>query len=72
MTTPVMQELFFALQDDLDRICRRFKSPKVTLIVRAPELEDGDVLIGNDDFDEAVAAINRLKAREAQFTPKPK
>jgi hypothetical protein len=66
-----MKELFFSLQDDLDSVCRKFKHPKVTLIVRAPELPDGDVVIGNDDLDEAIGAINRLKARTPVMSPTP-
>ena len=64
-----MSELFFSLQDDLDSVCDKFKNPKVTLIVRAPDLPDGDVVIGNDDLDAAIAAINRLKARTPTVSP---
>lgn len=61
----VMKRLHADLSRDLDSICARFKNPKVTLIVRAPDLEDGDVVIGNDDLDMAIAAIERLKKCEA-------
>lgn len=64
-----MNELYFALQEDLDRICSKFKNPKVTLVVRAPDLSDGDVVIGNDDLDASIAAIERLKSRDPQFKP---
>jgi hypothetical protein len=63
--SPVLQRLHQDLSFDLDRIARRFRNPKITLIVRAPDLEDGDVVIGNDDLDAAIAAIQRLKEREA-------
>lgn len=69
--THKMENLFFALQDDLDRICRRFKNPKVTLVVRAPDLDDGDVVIGNDDLDATIAAIVRMKDRVPVAEPKP-
>ena len=65
----VMRDLFFALQDDLDSVARKFKNPKMTLVVRAPDLPDGDVVIGNDDLDAAIGAINRLKNRNPSFQP---
>lgn len=62
------QRRFHALlEDDLDSVCAKFKNPKVTLVVRAPDLDDGDVVIGNDDLDAAIAAINRLKNRTPAF-----
>jgi len=69
--TARMQQLFFELQEDLDGICQKFRHPKVTLVVRAPELEDGDVVIGNDDLDLAIAAIQRLQARTPDIAPCP-
>lgn len=69
MPTAIIRELFFDLQDDLDNICRKFKNPKVTLVVRAPDLEDGDIVIGNDDLNSAIAAIRRLKDRTPTFDP---
>ena len=67
--TPRMNQLFFDLQRDLDSVCRKFKHPKVTLVVRAPDLEDGDVVIGNDDLDAAIAAIERMKNRKPDVEP---
>ena len=61
--------LFFDLQDDLDRICKRFKNPKITLVVRAPQLEDGDLVIGNDDLTSAIGAIRRLQERAPDYVP---
>ena len=69
MPSPIMRRLQDDLSDDLDRIMKRFKNPKVTLIVRAPDLPDGDVVIGNDNLDEAIAAVQRLKDREPTFKP---
>jgi hypothetical protein len=67
--SPKMRRLQDELSDHLDRIIRMFKNPKVTLIVRAPDLPDGDVVIGNDDLDAAIVAIQRLKDREPLFKP---
>ena len=65
-----LEGLFFDLQGDLDRISKRFVRPKLTLVVRAPDLPDGDVVIGDDDLDMAIAAIERLKSRQPIFEPK--
>jgi len=65
--TDKIREVLFALQDDLDSVCRKFKNPKVTLVVRSTELIDGDVIIGNDDLDLAIKAINNLKDRKPMF-----
>jgi hypothetical protein len=60
-----LQQLHYDISEDLERIAKRFKGrPKITLIVRNPELADGDVLISDDDFEQAIAAIRRLKDRE--------
>lgn len=62
--TPVVRQLHDDLSSDLAQIARRFKAPRITLIVRNPQLADGDVVIGNDDLDEAIAAIRRMQERE--------
>lgn len=36
---------------------------RVTVVIRTPWLEDGGVLVSNDDFDAAVAEIQRLRVR---------
>jgi hypothetical protein len=48
----------------LERIAGYFTSPKITLIVRAPQLEDGDLILTDDNLDEAIAAILKLKGQE--------
>lgn len=47
----------------LNEIAGLFKAPKITLVVRAPNLPDGDLVMTADDLDQAVAAIQRLKER---------
>jgi hypothetical protein len=42
-----------------------FKDPRVTIVVRAPSLPDGDVVVTDDDLDAAIKAIERLKFRPA-------
>lgn len=67
-------DLFFALQEDLDRILRRVRgesSPKVTLIIRTPEIPDSHVIIGNDDLDAVIATIQRYKELPPRYKPEP-
>ena len=62
-----LQRLHADISQSLNEIAALFDpkhTPKITLVVRTPWLEDGDVLTGNDDFDEAIAAINRLRSKE--------
>ena len=62
-----LQQLQLDISEHLNQIAALFKEDaklKLTLIIRTPELEDGGVLISNDDFDAAIAEINRLKAKE--------
>lgn len=69
MSTPeefgktILGTLYRQLARHLDAVSKVFKNPKVTLIVRSPELADGDVVIGDDDLDEAIKAIERAKKR---------
>ena len=48
-----------------DEIAKMFKDPRVTIVVRAPSLPDGDVVVTDDDLDAAIKAIERLKFRPA-------
>jgi hypothetical protein len=68
-----MSDKLIDLQDSiayhLDKIAAMFtQRPKITLVVRTPWLDaegkDGGVVIGDDDFDLAIAEINKLRARE--------
>lgn len=59
-----VRELHHDLCGYLEQIAKHFKSCKITLIVRSPELNDGDVLLSDDNLDEAIAAIRRLQARD--------
>lgn len=60
----------------LDRIAdlfdRKYRDEvKLTLVIRTPWLEDGGVLMGDDEIDAAVQEIERLKAREPLNTKAP-
>jgi hypothetical protein len=38
--------------------------PKITIVIRTPWIADGGVILTDDDFDAAIAEINRLRERE--------
>jgi hypothetical protein len=63
--TKNIMRLYEDLQTDLDRISARFKNPKVTLIVRNPDIPEGDVVFGNDELDSAIESVRRLQAKSA-------
>ena len=42
-------------------IAAMFKNPKVTILVRAPDLEDGDVVVSDDDLGQAALALEHLR-----------
>lgn len=61
-----------AVQDEMsnhmDAMLRLFKpGAKITVVVRNPGFGDADVVIGNDDLDESIGAIERMKKREPTF-----
>lgn len=68
-----LERLHEALSDDLDAVLARFKAgAKVTLVVRAtPGNSESDVVIGNDDLEEAAAAIRRRQAGPNHFDTGP-
>ena len=54
---------------DLERIRRRFLRPqdvRLTVIVRTPWLEDGGVLVSDDDYSRAAAEMSRLCEQRAE------
>ena len=62
-----LRGLHFALSEHLNEIAGLFKNDidvKLTLVIRTPELGDGGVLISNDEYDAAIAEINRLRVKE--------
>lgn len=70
MTDPNIAALYTRLEPLLKRIERLFIGPvKLTLVIRTPELEDGGVLIGNDDHEAAIAEIRRLAGTPPNVDP---
>lgn len=65
MIDDVLTQLHLDLDRDLKRIAKRFKSPKITLVVRNPQLADADVVLTDDDPELAIAAIRKL------YSPSP-
>jgi hypothetical protein len=63
------RELYRAIAPKLDAIAKLFKNPKVTLVIRAPDLADGDFIMSEDDLDAVADAVSRLsKATSASST----
>lgn len=59
-----LTRLHYSISDHLVAIEKFFNQPtKITLVIRTPELEDGGVLIMNDEPELAIAEINRLSKR---------
>lgn len=51
----------------MDRILSVFKpGARITVIVRTPDNNEGDLLLTNDSLTEAVAVIERSKTRPEQ------
>jgi len=53
----------------LEEICKLFKQrPKITIVIRTPWIteqgKDGGIVLSDDDFDLAIAEINRLRDKE--------
>jgi len=60
-----LQLLHADISDHLEAISKLFtQRPKITIVIRTPWLEDGGVLLSDDNFDEAIAEIQRLRASE--------
>jgi len=60
----VLRQLHYDLDRDLKRIAKRFKNPKITLVVRNLDVADGDVVLTDDDTEAAIAAIRKLYPTE--------
>lgn len=68
----VLHRLHFDISQKLDEIKALFSNPdacKVTLVIRNTDLENGGVVISDDDYDAAIVEINRLRiASDAVLT----
>ena len=71
--TEVMHELRDDLSAHLDEMAQLFVSePKITLIIRNPSLEDGDVVLtSDDDLEAAIQSVRRFRAADAPSTLNP-
>lgn len=62
-----------SMSDHMDAILRCFKAgATITVVVRNPAYGDADVVIGNDDLDATIEAIQKMKARNPTFKPAAK
>ncbi len=48
----------------LNKIGKMFKNPKITLIVRSPDIENGDMMLSNDDLNEAINSLEEFREKE--------
>ena len=57
------------LQHHLTAIARLFKAPRITVIVRGPEVGNakGDRVLSNDNLTHALAALRARMVAEAKF-----
>jgi hypothetical protein len=63
VTTDKLQRVHDEVSQHLEEISRLFtQRPKITIVIRTPWLEGGGVLLSDDDFDQAIAEIQRLRA----------
>ena len=66
------RQLHIELANYCGKIAALFKNPKVTIIVRNPDLPDGDVMVGDDAPESVIAAIERLEQKsELSLVAKP-
>lgn len=63
LTREECMALYDQLMPHIEAIERLFKFPRVTLLVRAPNLPDGDLLLTQDDGDTICEAIRRQMAK---------
>lgn len=63
-------DLQAGISHHMNDIVRMFKVPvKITVVVRTPTLEDGGVLMGNDDPDLVIAEIRKLAGPVSVVVP---
>jgi hypothetical protein len=61
-----LQNLHADISDYLEQISKLFKrgeGVKITIVIRMPKRENGGVLLSDDDFDLAIAEIQRLRVQ---------
>lgn len=61
-----LQSLHADISERLEQIAKLFKRDegvKITIVIRMPNRKDGGVLLSDDDFDLAIAEIQRLRVK---------
>lgn len=59
-----IQDFVADCAEDAKRAVKGGDQYKATVLLRAPHLPDGDVLVTEDDPDAIIAAIERMKGRQ--------
>jgi hypothetical protein len=67
MTSDTLEKLRQRIATKLVEISDMFERPnetRITIVIRTPWLADGGVLLSDDNFDEAIVEIQRLRIRD--------
>jgi len=64
LTREECMALYDQLMPHIEAIERLFKNPRVTLLVRAPDLPDGDLMLTQDDEATICEAVRRQMAKK--------
>jgi hypothetical protein len=63
MPKPSLQDIQQEISGHLAMIARLFVDPKITIVIRQPGNDEGDVVLTDDEFDEAIEALRRTRRR---------
>lgn len=70
LTPAQIRRIYDTIAPMLDEIRPLFRKPKLTLIIRAPDLADGDIVLTDDDDVEAIcASVRKTRIPEKKVTP---
>lgn len=61
LTPQQRDDLYDEIVPFLEKIAKLFKNPKITLVVRAPDLADGDVVITDDELEPVIASLRKTR-----------
>jgi hypothetical protein len=64
MSNDKLLQVHGEISKHLEKISKLFtQRPKITIVIRTPWLKDGGILLTDDEFDDAIAEIQRLRER---------
>lgn len=63
--TAALSRAHSEVADHCGEVAKLFKpGAKVTILIRNPHIEDGDMVVSDDSMDLAISALARLKEKE--------